>query len=95
MFDISALKEMKLSELQEIAKLAKTIKINGVKKEDLIAQILKQQALSEDSVESFDEVDAEKPKRTRISPSKKESSTPAVKKVVDAEVIQNSKSDVI
>jgi transcription termination factor Rho len=93
MFDISALKEMKLSELQEIAKLAKTIKINGVKKEDLIAQILKQQALSEDSVESFKEVDSEKPKRTRISPSKKETITPSVKKVVDAEVIQNSKSD--
>ena len=35
MFDSSALKEMKLSELQEIAKLAKTIKFNGVKKEAL------------------------------------------------------------
>ena len=40
MFDISALKEMKLIELQEIAKLAKTIKVTGVKKEVLIAQIL-------------------------------------------------------
>ena len=39
MFDISALKEMKLSELQEIAKSAKTIKVNGVKKETLISQI--------------------------------------------------------
>jgi transcription termination factor Rho len=39
MFDISALKEMKLSELQEIAKAAKTIKFNGVKKEVLIKQI--------------------------------------------------------
>jgi hypothetical protein len=37
MFDISALKEMKL-ELQEIAKSAKTIKFNG-KKETLISQI--------------------------------------------------------
>jgi transcription termination factor Rho len=36
MFDISALKEMKLSELQAIAKAAKTIKFNGVKKETLI-----------------------------------------------------------
>ena len=43
MFDISALKEMKLSELQEIAKLAKTIKFNGVKKEALISQILAHQ----------------------------------------------------
>jgi transcription termination factor Rho len=32
MFDISALKEMKLAELHEIAKSAKTIKFNGVKK---------------------------------------------------------------
>ena len=40
MFDISALKEMKLSELQEIAKATKTIKFNGVNKEALVAQIL-------------------------------------------------------
>ena len=39
MFDSSALKGMKLSELQEIAKLAKTIKFNGVKKDALIEQI--------------------------------------------------------
>lgn len=32
MFDISVLKEMKLSELQDIAKATKKIKINGVKK---------------------------------------------------------------
>lgn len=32
MFDISALKVMKLTELQDIAKLAKTIKYAGVKK---------------------------------------------------------------
>ena len=36
MFDISVLKGMKLPELQQIAKLAKTIKIAGVKKEVLI-----------------------------------------------------------
>ena len=44
MFDISALKELKLSELQEIAKTAKTIKFNGVKKETLIGLILEHQA---------------------------------------------------
>ncbi|MFT3793217.1 transcription termination factor Rho [Flavobacterium sp.] len=44
MFDISVLKEMKLSELQDIAKLAKTIKFAGVKKEALIELILKHQA---------------------------------------------------
>ena len=49
MFDISVLKEMKLTELQDIAKLAKTIKIAGVKKEALIDLILKHQNTSESS----------------------------------------------
>ncbi|MGZ9676271.1 transcription termination factor Rho [Flavobacterium sp. GNP001] len=44
MFDISALKQMKLTELQQIAKAAKTIKFNGVKKETLIGLILDFQA---------------------------------------------------
>ena len=48
MFDSSVLKEMKLSELQEIAKLAKTIKFNGVKKDVLIDMILAQQAATSD-----------------------------------------------
>ena len=66
MFDISALKEMKLSELQEIAKLAKTIKFNGVKKEALIEQILAHQAatMNESSGAAPKE---EKPKRARIA----------------------------
>ena len=72
MFDISALKNMKLSELQEIAKLAKTIKFAGVKKEDLIIQILEQQAKSSFDSNTPQEVNAEKPKRARILPSKKE-----------------------
>ncbi|MBC7748333.1 MAG: hypothetical protein H7Z76_07125, partial [Methylotenera sp.] len=49
MFDISALKEMKLSELQEIAKAAKTIKFNGVKKETLIGQIVEHQMANVDT----------------------------------------------
>ena len=86
MFDISALKEMKLSELQEIAKSAKTIKFNGVKKETLISQILEHQTASVDS--TLDEnkeskvvsivdkkekgiVEDDKPKRVRIMPVKK------------------------
>lgn len=40
MFDISSLKEMKLTELQEIAKKSNAIKWAGVKKEDLISRIL-------------------------------------------------------
>lgn len=44
MLDISVLKEMKLAELQEIAKSAKIIKTTGVKKDILINQILESQA---------------------------------------------------
>ncbi|MCI4443406.1 MAG: transcription termination factor Rho [Lentimicrobium sp.] len=70
MFDISALKEMKLSELQEIAKAAKTIKFTGVKKEALISQILELQSSSMDS-SSESKVEDEKPKRVRIVAPKK------------------------
>ncbi|RTY98126.1 transcription termination factor Rho [Flavobacterium sp. RSP49] len=74
MFDISALKEMKLSELQEIAKLAKTIKFNGVKKETLISQILTHQEANVDStleIKTNSNPEDDKPKRTRILPVKK------------------------
>ncbi|MGE6354261.1 transcription termination factor Rho [Flavobacterium sp. NPDC079362] len=74
MFDISALKEMKLSELQEIAKLAKTIKFTGVKKETLISQILAHQettvAPPVSAVTETENID-DKPKRARIVPVKK------------------------
>lgn len=74
MFDISALKEMKLSELQEIAKSAKTIKFNGVKKETLIGSILEHQnsivaPISDQKSEN--NVEDNKPKRARILPVKK------------------------
>lgn len=46
MFDISVLKEMKLSELQEIAKAAKIGKYRNLKKDELIYQILDFQAAS-------------------------------------------------
>ncbi|WP_395049535.1 transcription termination factor Rho [Flavobacterium sp.] len=75
MFDISALKEMKLSELQEIAKAAKTIKIAGVKKEALISQILELQSATTDSTSDTKMVEAksedDKPKRARIVAPKK------------------------
>ncbi|WP_348799605.1 transcription termination factor Rho [Flavobacterium adhaerens] len=74
MFDISVLKELKLAELQEIAKKAKTIKFNGVKKDTLINLILEHQAASE-SQESVDKVVEEKPKRTRIVAEKKVASS--------------------
>lgn len=78
MFDISALKEMKLPELQQIAKSAKTIKFNGVKKEELISKILAHQAASQDNPESApasnrnDETNGAKQKRARISADKKQ-----------------------
>jgi transcription termination factor Rho len=75
MFDISALKEMKLSELQEIAKAAKTIKIAGVKKEALISQILELQSATTASTADTKMVEAksedDKPKRARIVAPKK------------------------
>ncbi|OYU84434.1 MAG: transcription termination factor Rho [Flavobacterium sp. BFFFF2] len=46
MFDSSKLKEMKLVELQEIAKQSQNIKFAGVKKEALIELIIKSQAAS-------------------------------------------------
>ncbi len=65
MFDISVLKGMKLIELQDIAKLAKTIKFVGVKKDALIDLILAQQTTSE--VIKKEKISDEKPKRARIS----------------------------
>jgi transcription termination factor Rho len=74
MFDISVLKEMKLTELQDIAKLAKTIKFAGVKKEALIAMIIENQKASEanDNGKPAQEGSSEeKSKRARITTDKK------------------------
>ncbi len=74
MFDISVLKEMKLTELQDIAKLAKTIKFAGVKKEALIAMIIENQKASEvnDNHKLAKENNSEeKSKRVRITADKK------------------------
>ena len=74
MFDISVLKEMKLTELQEIAKLAKTIKFAGIKKEALINLIVEQQAKSESvatPATNTAEVADPKSKRARITADKK------------------------
>ncbi|SFF33869.1 transcription termination factor Rho [Flavobacterium xueshanense] len=82
MFDISALKEMKLSELQEIAKSAKTIKFNGVKKDTLITQILDHQVANLDAATDTKvegNLEDDKPKRNRIVPVKKTAIQKAVK----------------
>ena len=93
MFDISVLKEMKLSELQEIAKLAK-IKATGVKKETLIAQIIERQAAAPEVAEKENTTTAEdnsKSKRIRIAPDKK---TPTAEKT-DLFTKAETKSEVI
>ncbi len=70
MFDISVLKEMKLTELQEIAKATKKIKFNGVKKENLIYQILDFQAANPSEVVTEKSAPSaeQKLKRNRITP---------------------------
>lgn len=79
MFDISELKEMKLPELQEIAKKAKINKYRGLKKDELVYQILDHQAANPATIKPlFEETapapvqetvaqPAEKAKRARIS----------------------------
>ncbi len=72
MFDISILKEMKLSELQEIAKLA-NLKTAGVKKDILITQILDRQTEGLEKKESEKgqmNTESSKNKRIRITPNK-------------------------
>jgi transcription termination factor Rho len=88
MFDISALKEMKLSELQEIAKAAKTLKFNGVKKETLIGQILEHQAATTNNSTNVSKEEnspeEDKPKRIRIAPVKKA----VIQKVAKEEILE-------
>jgi transcription termination factor Rho len=76
MFEISELKEMKLPELQEIAKKANISKYRGLKKEELVYQILDHQAANPDKVAPLKEKTAEsipaektaeKPKRARMA----------------------------
>ncbi len=98
MFDISALKEMKLAELQEIAKLAKTIKVTGAKKDTLIAQILEHQNKSlEEEKKETPKAAVEKPaenkiKRARIVPAKSKENTQS--DLFTAETPQPAKAEI-
>ncbi len=81
MFDISELKEMKLPELQEIAKKAKINKYRGLKKDDLIYQILDQQAAAPEVIKPLfndDELAADT-KKTESSAAPKTKSTRTTK----------------
>src|SRR5690554_6974743 len=72
MFEISQLKEMKLPELQEIAKKLNVSKYRSLKKLDLVYQILDQQAANSKAVKEFlweepkKEVPNQKKQRERI-----------------------------
>ncbi|PZR20077.1 MAG: transcription termination factor Rho, partial [Flavobacterium psychrophilum] len=72
MFDISELKEMKLPELQEIAKKAKINKYRGLKKDELVYQILDHQAANPATIKPlFDDTSAAPAKETAEKPAEK------------------------
>ena len=78
MFDIEVLKEMKLSELQEIAKVANVKKYRTLKKEELVYQILDVQAANPETIKveepTLEKIQEKSPKakRTRVSTTKVE-----------------------
>ncbi len=81
MFDIEVLKEMKLSDLQEIAKVAKINKYRSLKKDDLVYQILDLQAAKPEIIKSEIPVTEQpKEKRARITPPKERVQMPQIKK---------------
>lgn len=91
MFDIEKLKEMKLPELQEIAKTAQIKKYRSLKKDELIYQILDIQAANPETVASEDSKEeiakTPKPKRARVSKPKKEVA-PEIKSAPEVKPIQ-------
>ena len=84
MFELSALKQMKLAELQDIAKMAK-IKSAGVKKEILVQQILEKQNESnvKEVVEEVKPLAESASKRVRIVPTKTQEEAEAVTLITD------------
>jgi transcription termination factor Rho len=81
MFDIEVLKEMKLSDLQEIAKVAKINKYRSLKKDDLVYQILDLQAAKPEVIKAeIPATEQPKEKRARIAPKKETIKAPQIKK---------------
>lgn len=81
MFDIEVLKEMKLSDLQEIAKVAKINKYRSLKKDDLVYQILDLQAAKPEVIKAeIALTEQPKEKRARIAPKKEGVKSPQIKK---------------
>jgi len=81
MFDIEVLKEMKLSDLQEIAKVVKINKYRSLKKDDLVYQILDLQAAKPEVIKAeIPATEQPKEKRARILPKKETTKSPQIKK---------------
>jgi transcription termination factor Rho len=81
MFDIEVLKEMKLSDLQEIAKVAKINKYRSLKKDDLVYQILDLQAAKPEIIKSeVPDSEQSKERRARITPKKQIIQSPQITK---------------
>lgn len=99
MFDIEVLKEMKLSDLQEIAKVAKINKYRSLKKDDLVYQILDLQAAKPEVIKSEipTEKKAELPKekRARILPKKEVNQAPKIKKDLFSQPLKELPKEVI
>jgi len=72
MFEISQLKEMKLPELQELAKGLNISKYRSLKKLDLVYQILDHQAANPSAIKT-EEVKKPKPRRERVQRTKNDS----------------------
>ena len=91
MFELSVLKQMKLAELQEIAKLA-NIKSAGIKKDALVQQILDKQ--NESNVKEVSEgtttTEIPTPKRNRIVPVNKQNKAEDTKEITPN--LENSKT---
>lgn len=99
MFDIEVLKEMKLSDLQEIAKVAKINKYRSLKKDDLVYQILDLQAAKPEVIKSEISIEklAEQPKekRARILPKKEVNQAPKIKKDLFSQPLKDLPEEII
>ncbi|MGB6267634.1 MAG: transcription termination factor Rho [Olleya sp.] len=100
MFEISQLKEMKLPELQDIAKKLNVSKFRSLKKLDLVYQILDKQAADPKAVLEVKKSDApakpaqEKPKRARVTkptPQKDNANQPKLDLKLEPEAKEKSK----
>ncbi|MQP23595.1 transcription termination factor Rho [Flavobacterium sp. LMO8] len=99
MFDIEVLKEMKLSDLQEIAKVAKINKYRSLKKDDLVYQILDLQAAKPEVIKSElpkeTAADQPKEKRARMLPKKEVNQAPKIKKDLFSKPLKDLPEEII